>query len=106
VKLFVRLMGDGRVSRRAKLVVLGALVYVVSPIDVIPEVIPVAGFADDMLVAALAVNHLVSSAGEEIVLEHWDGSRDLLELVRSVLAIAGDLVPTRVRRLFRALSGS
>jgi uncharacterized membrane protein YkvA (DUF1232 family) len=106
LKLLGRLMKDPRVPRRTKLVVGAALAYVVSPVDLIPEVIPVVGVADDLLIVAFAVNHLVHVAGEDVVLEHWDGPRDLLELIRSILDIASDLVPSKIRKLFRGLSGS
>lgn len=106
IKLLSRLIKDPRVPRRSKLVVGAAMAYLASPIDLIPELIPVVGLADDMLIVALALNHLISVAGEEVVLEHWDGPRDLLDLVRSVLDVASDLVPAKVRRLFRGLSGT
>lgn len=105
VKLLGRLAKDQRVPRRSKLVVAAALGYLVSPIDVLPELIPVVGVMDDILVVALALNHLINVAGEDVVLEHWDGPRDLLDLVRSVLDVASDLVPAKVRRLFRGLAG-
>ena len=104
VKLLVRLARDPRVPRRTKIVLAVALGYIVSPLDVIPDFIPVAGVADDLLLLAFAVNHLVHVAGEEVVLEHWDGPRDLLELVRAVLDVASDMVPTRLRRLIARLA--
>jgi uncharacterized membrane protein YkvA (DUF1232 family) len=88
------------------MVVGAALAYVVSPLDLLPEFIPVVGFADDALLVAFALNHLVNVAGEEVVLEHWDGPRDLLEMIRSVLDVASDLVPVKVRKLFSRLSDS
>ena len=106
VKLLARLVRDPRVPRRSKMVVGAALVYVVSPLDLLPEFIPVVGFADDALLVAFALNHLVNVAGEEVVLEHWDGPRDLLEMIRSVLDVASDLVPVKVRKLFSRLSDS
>ncbi len=106
VKLLGRLVKDPRVPRRSKLVVGVALAYVVSPIDLLPEFIPVIGFADDLLLVAFALNHLVNVAGEEVVLEHWDGPRDLLEMIRSVLDVASDLVPLKIRKLFSRLSDS
>ncbi|HEY5650749.1 MAG TPA: DUF1232 domain-containing protein, partial [Acidimicrobiia bacterium] len=77
-----------------------------SPVDLIPEFIPVVGFADDILLVSYAVNHLISVAGEEVVLEHWDGPRDMLELVRSVLEVTSDLVPPQLKRLIGRLSGA
>jgi uncharacterized membrane protein YkvA (DUF1232 family) len=106
VKLLARLVRDPRVPRRSKMVVGAALAYVVSPLDLLPEFIPVVGFADDALLVAFALNHLVNVAGEEVVLEHWDGPRDLLEMIRSVLDVASDLVPVKVRKLFSRLSDS
>jgi uncharacterized membrane protein YkvA (DUF1232 family) len=105
-KLMIRLLRDPRVPRRTKLVVGAAVAYVISPIDLIPDFIPVIGLADDILLMTFAINHMVEVAGEEVVLEHWDGSRDLLELIRSILEIASDLVPVRVRKVFARLSGA
>ena len=106
LKLLARLVRDPRVPRRSKMVVGAALAYVLSPLDLLPEFIPVVGFADDALLVAFALNHLVNVAGEEVVLEHWDGPRDLLEMIRSVLDVASDLVPVKVRKLFSRLSDS
>lgn len=105
VKLLWRLLRDPRVPRRTKLVVGAAVAYVASPVDLIPEFVPVVGLADDVLIMAFAINRMVESAGEDVVLEHWDGSRDLLELVRSVLDVASDFVPARLRRTIARLSG-
>lgn len=106
IKLLSRLLRDDRVPRRSKLVIGASLAYLVSPVDLIPEFIPVIGFADDLLLVSYAINHLISVAGEDVVLEHWDGPRDMLELVRSVLEMAGDLVPVQLKRLIGRLSGA
>ncbi|HSJ29005.1 MAG TPA: DUF1232 domain-containing protein [Acidimicrobiia bacterium] len=105
VKLLWRLLRDPRVPRRTKLVVGAAVAYVASPVDLIPDFIPVAGLLDDLLLMTYAIHHIVEVAGEDVVLEHWDGSRDLLELVRSILDVASDFVPARIRRVVSRLSG-
>lgn len=105
IKLVAGLVRDPRVPRRSKLVAAAALAYVVSPVDLLPELIPVVGLADDVLVVAFALNHLMSVAGDEVIAEYWDGPRDLLDLTRSLLDVASDLVPARVRKLFGGLSG-
>jgi uncharacterized membrane protein YkvA (DUF1232 family) len=104
-KLLWRLLRDPRVPRRTKLVVGAAMAYAASPVDLIPDFVPVVGLADDLVVLAFAVHHIVEMAGEDVVLEHWDGSRDLLELVRSILDVVSDLVPARLRRTVNRLSG-
>lgn len=105
LKLLGRLMRDPRVPRRSKLVIAAALAYVVSPVDFIPDPLFV-GLTDDLLVAAFAINHLVNAAGEEVVLEHWDGPRDLLDVIRGTLDVSSALVPVRLREITRRIAGA
>jgi uncharacterized membrane protein YkvA (DUF1232 family) len=68
-----RLLGDPRVPRRRR-VLLGLLVvYLASPIDLVPDVIPVAGQLDDAILVALALRALLRGGGEALVREHWPG---------------------------------
>ena len=97
VRLLGRLMRDPRVPARSRAFAGAALVYVVSPLDLLPDVIPVLGAADDVMVAVFAVHHLIRTAGEDVVVEHWDGSRDLLEIVDGLIGFAAQLVPARLR---------
>jgi uncharacterized membrane protein YkvA (DUF1232 family) len=106
VRLLGRLVKDPRVPRRSKVVLLVAVAYVISPIDILPEVIPVAGILDDLFLVAFALNHLIERAGADLVLEHWDGPQDILEMVRSVLGTINDFVPQKIRRLLGRLAGS
>lgn len=103
VRLLYRLVRDRRVPTRAKLLLGGALAYVITPIDLIPDSVPVVGALDDIFILAMALDKLIDRAGEEVVLEHWEGSRDLLELVGSVLGTATDVVPAKVRKLLDAI---
>lgn len=73
VVLFRRLARDRRIPARRRLV-LGLLVlYLVSPIDLVPDFIPVAGQLDDAIVAALALRLVLRSGGPELLREHWPG---------------------------------
>lgn len=105
VKLIARLLRDPRVPRRTKLVVGAALAYLITPIDLIPDALPLIGQADDLLVAVYAVHRLLEAAGDEVVLEHWEGPRDLLELVRTILDLGTDFLPRRLRLVLSRLSG-
>lgn len=105
LKLVVRLLKDPRVPRRAKITLGLATAYVASPIDLIPEVIPVIGWADDVVIMMFAIDSLVERAGHEIVQEHWDGPGDLLSLVRDVVAISRNIVPKRLAQIIDRLSG-
>lgn len=105
VKLVGRLLKDPRVPRRAKITLGLAAAYVMSPIDLIPEVIPVIGWADDVILVMFALDSLIDRAGPEIVEEHWDGPGDLLGLIRDVVAISRNIVPKRLGQLIDRLSG-
>ncbi len=105
IKLIGRLLRDPRVPRRAKITLGLAAAYVASPIDLIPEVIPVIGWADDVLILMFAIDSLIERAGNEIVEELWDGPGDLLSLVRDVVGLSRNLVPKRLSNIIDRLSG-
>jgi uncharacterized membrane protein YkvA (DUF1232 family) len=71
--LFKDLVKDPRVPRSAKIWLGVAAVWLASPIDLLPEFIPVLGPLDDAIVAAAVLRHLVKRAGPEVVYEHWRG---------------------------------
>jgi uncharacterized membrane protein YkvA (DUF1232 family) len=74
-----RLRADPRVPRRAKVAVGVAALWVLSPIDLIPEFLPVIGPLDDVVVVALALRYVARSVPREVLLEAWPGSLRLLE---------------------------
>ena len=80
------LLGDPRVPVGSKVLLGGALVWLASPIDLVPEFIPVLGPLDDVIVIGLVVRHLVRRAGPEVVQEHWRGDPRVL---RTALRLAG-----------------
>lgn len=105
IKLIGRLILDPRVPRRSKVTLGMAAAYVLSPIDLIPDVIPVIGWADDVLILMFAVDALIERAGSEIVEEHWDGPGDLLGLVREVVGLSRSVLPKRLSSVIDRLSG-
>lgn len=74
-----RLRRDPRVPRRAKVSVVVAALWVVCPIDLIPEFIPVIGPLDDVIVVILLLRYAARSVPREVLLEAWPGRPDLLE---------------------------
>lgn len=105
IKLVGRLLLDPRVPRRAKISLGLASAYVVSPIDLIPEVIPVIGWADDVLIVMFAIDSLIDRSGPELVDEHWDGPGDLLSLIREVVGLSRSLMPKRLTAIIDRLYG-
>jgi uncharacterized membrane protein YkvA (DUF1232 family) len=105
-KLGYRLLRDPRVPVKNRAFVGLALGYAVSPIDVVPDFIPILGRVDDILLLALALDHLFDAAGEGLVKEHWDGPVDALEIVGGVLDWGAGMVPWPVRRFVKRALGS
>ena len=99
VKLLARLMRDPRVSPRSKAVLVLVIGYLVSPIDLIPDMIPGMGQLDDLVIAAFALDYMINRVPDEILREHWEGDEDVLELIRNIAEIAATLVPRWIKRL-------
>jgi uncharacterized membrane protein YkvA (DUF1232 family) len=81
------LLRDPRVSRGSKVLVGFAIVWVVSPIDLLPEFLPVIGPLDDVVVVALVLRHLVKRAGPQVVRDHWRGDPVMLERALQALRL-------------------
>jgi uncharacterized membrane protein YkvA (DUF1232 family) len=99
VAFIVRLLRDRRVSRRRKLVAAAAAAYVVSPIDLVPDLIPAVGHVDDVVAVAFALDHLLSGVPREVHEELWGGSEDVLDLLTAFSGWGAELVPVKIRRL-------
>lgn len=78
VTLVRRLRRDPRVPRRAKLAIGFAGLWVLSPIDLIPEFLPVIGPLDDIVVVALALRYAARRVPQHVLLEAWPGEPRLL----------------------------
>jgi len=74
-----RLRSDPRVPRSAKVVVGLAGLWVLSPIDLIPEFIPVIGALDDVVVLALALRYAGRRVPRQVLLEAWPGRASIME---------------------------
>ena len=70
---------DPRVPRRAKVAVVVAMLWVVSPIDLIPEFLPVIGPLDDVVVVALAFRYAARQVPRDVLLDAWPGDRRIIE---------------------------
>ena len=101
---YVRLLGglivDRRVSIWDKLLVAGAIAYIVSPVDLIPDFIPFIGEVDDVYLLILALQRLMANAGRRVLLDHWTGdAKDLGELnLQQALSAAAFFLPRALRR--------
>jgi uncharacterized membrane protein YkvA (DUF1232 family) len=79
--LFKRLIADPRVDPRRKGLLLGMVAYLASPIDLVPDFIPVAGQLDDAILAAVVLRSVLRGAGTGVVRDHWPGPERSLRVV-------------------------
>ena len=70
---------DPRVPRRAKIAVLVAMLWVLSPIDLIPEFLPVIGPLDDVIAVAILLRYAGRSVPRQVLLDAWPGDPRLME---------------------------
>lgn len=105
LRLLFGLLRDHRVSAIDKVLVAGAIAYVLSPLDFIPDVIPFFGQVDDVFLVVTAIQRLITNAGRHVVLDHWAGAREELHdlNVGRVLSAAAFFLPPAVRRGLRRL---
>jgi uncharacterized membrane protein YkvA (DUF1232 family) len=106
VVLLARLLRDGRVPLGAKLVAAAGIAYVLSPIDLLPEILlgPL-GILDDLLVSAAAVSRILNHVHPDLIAAHWPGRGSVLESLQRVARWAEERLGDRVMRLlgFRRL---
>jgi uncharacterized membrane protein YkvA (DUF1232 family) len=99
------LITDPRVAIIDKLLVAGAIAYIVAPIDLIPDFIPFLGEVDDVYLLVMSLRRLIQNAGRSVLLSHWTGDpaalRDLN--LQHVLTSAAFFLPRRIRRRLRVM---
>ena len=88
VRLLKGLARDPGVPRSSKWLLGFAALWVISPIDLIPEFIPVVGPLDDIVVVALVLRHVLKKAGREVAEEHWTGDPAILERIFKLSGVA------------------
>ncbi|MDK3257824.1 YkvA family protein [Blastococcus capsensis] len=86
VRLVRRLAADRSLPRRLRIRLWVLLAYLLSPVDLVPDVVPVLGYADDVVVVAWALRSVVRGAGDEALARHWPGEPAGLAVV---LRLAG-----------------
>ncbi len=102
VMLLGRLLKDNRVPIAEKALFAAAIVYVISPLDFIPDVFPFIGQVDDLYVVALVLLRLVNRTDETVVREHWSGGGDIVALSDSIAGLAPKILPKRIARVLTA----
>jgi uncharacterized membrane protein YkvA (DUF1232 family) len=87
VRLIRRLAGDRSLPRGVRVRLVLLLAYLALPIDVVPDFIPVLGYADDAVVVVLVLRSVARSAGSQALELHWPGTPEGLATVRRLAGI-------------------
>ena len=97
--LSARLMVDGRVPAKERLLVAGAIVYALVPLDFIPDMLPFVGQVDDAYLISMSLLRLMTVTDARVIRQHWRGGGDVVELVGAVAMLASKLLPPKIRRV-------
>ena len=84
VVLFRGLLRDERVARSSRLWLGFAVAWFLSPIDLIPEFVPVIGPLDDAIIAALVLRHVLKRTDRSVISDHWRGDPKTLDVITSL----------------------
>jgi uncharacterized membrane protein YkvA (DUF1232 family) len=86
--LVARLALDKRVPSKQKLMAGGILAYLIMPIDLIPDFIPVIGHVDDLVLVVLGLNMILNDIDPKVLSDNWSGEGEVLEQMKKVTATA------------------
>ncbi|MCS7078916.1 MAG: YkvA family protein [Chloracidobacterium sp.] len=99
LKLAYRLARDPRVPQGDKIVLAATIAYVITPLDVLPDLIPFFGQIDDSYLIAVALLRLLNRTPSEVLAEHWEGPGDIRRLLNRLIVLTTFFLPQRVRRV-------
>jgi uncharacterized membrane protein YkvA (DUF1232 family) len=89
LRLLKRLAADPNQPRRIRTVLIALLAFIASPIDLIPDFIPVLGYADDVIITVLVLRWVSRTAGPDALAAHWPGTPDGLAALRRLCGLGG-----------------
>ena len=98
VRLLSRLVADPVLPRSVKLALAAALVYLLSPFDLLPDFLPFIGYLDDVAIAAVVVDGILNHVDRALVMRYWPASPDALEKVARVARVLAAWMPGRLKR--------
>lgn len=96
LRLLFKTMGDRRVSFSQKLLLFGTILYVISPLDLVPDFIPFTGQVDDILLLAVIVLKIMQQAGHSIFQDNWKDRQGLSDLAQRILKLASSFLPSSI----------
>ena len=96
--MLARLVGDPALPRGVKIALAAAVVYLASPIDLIPDFIPFLGYVDDLLLAAIVLDGVLNFVDRDLLLRYWPGTERSLDALSRTSRTLAAWVPRRVKK--------
>lgn len=87
LRLLRRLAADPEVPRGVRFRLIAVAAYLALPLDLVPDFIPIAGYADDVIVVALVLRSVTRRAGVEAIDRHWPGTPEGLRAVKRLAGV-------------------
>jgi uncharacterized membrane protein YkvA (DUF1232 family) len=98
VRTVTGLSRDPVLPKAAKVALAAAVLYLVSPVDLVPDFVPLLGHLDDVFVAAILVDGMLNFVNRGVVLKYWPGSPESLERVARAARVLAAWVPRRLKQ--------
>ncbi|HSE43069.1 MAG TPA: YkvA family protein [Acidobacteriota bacterium] len=97
---FVRsLAEDDRIPLRNRVVLGGLLTYLLTPIDIVPDFIPILGWLDDAFVTLIILDYIFNSADTDLILEHYPWNKDRFRKMQTYVDRLSWLIPPTVKKI-------
>ena len=90
---------DPRIPVRNRMMLGGLLVYLMTPVDIIPDFIPILGWIDDAFVTLLILDYVFNSADSDLILQHYPWNKQHFDKMRVYVARLSWMVPDRLKRI-------
>jgi uncharacterized membrane protein YkvA (DUF1232 family) len=106
-RMIASLMADRTVPKAAKIALAAVAVYLASPIDLIPDFLPLIGYLDDVLLVAVVLDGLLTYVDRALLLKYWPGDPASLDAVAAVARRVARWVPSKLKaRIFSGTRSS
>lgn len=94
VHLMIKLLAEKGIPTPFKSYIIIGMAYLISPLDIIPDFIPITGFVDDMLVLVVILNKIINTRDKKVldaIKNHWAGKQDIFVQVKEIVAVLNEL---------------
>jgi uncharacterized membrane protein YkvA (DUF1232 family) len=96
---------DTRIPFRNRVVLMGLLAYLLTPIDIIPDFIPILGWLDDAFVSILILDYIFNSTDSDLILEHYPWNKEGFHKMKTYAQRLSWLIPPRVKKILFTQAG-